>query len=82
MSTSSNNGSTTSGSTRREYSRPPEIAHRLGISTAGVQRLCRKGILPGVKIGGSWLINNDRLQFILEDLEDTQNERSSSSHGP
>ena len=45
---------------------PEEVAPLLGMSTLGVVRQCRAGKLPGIKVGGRWLIHVRKLAEQLE----------------
>jgi hypothetical protein len=42
------------------------VAPLLGMSTLGVVRQCRAGKLPGIKVGGRWLIHVRKLAEQLE----------------
>jgi len=45
---------------------PSEIAPLLGMAPLGVVRLCRAGRLPGVKVGGRWLVHVTKLARQLD----------------
>jgi excisionase family DNA binding protein len=46
---------------------PEEVAPLLGMTSLGVVRQCRAGKLPGVKIGGRWLVHVAKLAAQLDD---------------
>jgi len=50
---------------------PDEVEPLLGMTRAGVIRQCRAGRLPGVKVGGRWLVHVRELaaQFNADDRE-------------
>ena len=45
---------------------PDEVAPLLGLTALGVVRLCRTGRLPGVKVGGRWLVHVRKLAELLD----------------
>ena len=45
---------------------PEEVAPLLGMTALGVVRMCRAGKLPGVKVGGRWLIHVRKLVALLD----------------
>jgi hypothetical protein len=45
---------------------PEEIAPLLGLSPLGVVRQCRKGKLPGLKVGSRWYIHVGKLAAQLD----------------
>jgi hypothetical protein len=45
---------------------PEEIAPLLGLSPLGVVRQCRKGKLPGLKVGNRWYIHIGKLAAQLD----------------
>jgi excisionase family DNA binding protein len=45
---------------------PAEVTEHLGLSAAAVSRMCREGRLPGVKVGGRWLVHVRKLAELLE----------------
>ncbi len=45
---------------------PDEIAPLLGLSPLGVVRQCRKGRLPGLKVGSRWYIHVAKLAAQLD----------------
>ena len=47
-----------------------EVARRLGISQKTVLRLLRAKILPGIKIGRSWVVPRAELERYLADLKE------------
>jgi hypothetical protein len=51
---------------------PDEVAPLLGMSPLGVVRQCRAGKLPGVKVGGRWLVHVRKLAEQLEGGEQTR----------
>jgi|GEM_PF-5834886 len=62
--------STESGTPNLElqFLRPHEVARKLRISVATVQRLLREGKLPGCRMGRSWLVSRAGLELYLERL--------------
>jgi excisionase family DNA binding protein len=51
-----------------EFLRPCEVARKLGISSAAVQRHLRAKRLPGFKFGKLWLVSKKDLQAFLVKL--------------
>ena len=49
---------------------PEEIAPLLGMSRLGVVRQCRAGKLPGIKVGGRWLVHVRKLAEKLENFDE------------
>jgi hypothetical protein len=45
---------------------PHEVAPLLGMTALGVVRQCRAGKLPGIKVGGRWLVHVRKLSEQLE----------------
>jgi len=45
---------------------PAEVAPLLGMTAQGVVRQCRIGMLPGVKVGGRWLVHVRKLAAQLD----------------
>lgn len=45
---------------------PDEVAEYLGRETISIVRLCRRGDLPAVKVGGRWLIHLERLAEYID----------------
>ena len=45
---------------------PEEVAPLLGLTAQGVVRMCRVGKLPGLKVGGRWLIHVRKLAEQLD----------------
>ena len=45
---------------------PEEVAPLLGLTPVGVVRQCRAGKLPGIKVGGRWLIHVRKLAALLD----------------
>ena len=45
---------------------PEEVAPLLGMTALGVVRQCRAGKLPGVKVGGRWLVHIRKLAAQLD----------------
>jgi hypothetical protein len=45
---------------------PAEVAVLLGMSPLGVVRQCRAGKIPGIKVGGRWLVHVKKLAEQLE----------------
>jgi excisionase family DNA binding protein len=45
---------------------PEEVAPLLGMTRLGVVRHCRTGKLPGVKVGGRWLVHVRKLAAQLD----------------
>jgi len=45
---------------------PDEVAPLLGLTRLGVVRQCRAGKLPGVKVGGRWLVHVRKLAAQLD----------------
>jgi len=45
---------------------PDEVAPLLGMTRLGVVRQCRTGNLPGVKVGGRWLMHVRKLAARLD----------------
>ena len=45
---------------------PEEVAPLLGLTAQGVVRMCRAGKLPGLKVGGRWLIHVRKLAEQLD----------------
>ena len=45
---------------------PEEIATLLGLSPLGVVRQCRKGKLPGLKVGSRWYVHVAKLAAQLD----------------
>ena len=45
---------------------PEEVAPLLGLTAQGVVRMCRAGKLPGLKVGGRWLIHVRKLAAQLD----------------
>ena len=43
-----------------------DIARELGRSVATVRRYCRDGIIPGIKIGRSWVVRRDKWMEFFE----------------
>src|SRR5215212_11106613 len=54
----------------------PDVAEYLGVEQTTVQRWCREGSLPGLKIGKEWRIRRETLEEFLE-----RSERSESLVG-
>lgn len=48
-----------------ELLRTPEVARRLGISKRRVQMLLKAGLLPGARLGRTWLIPRKALDGYL-----------------
>jgi len=48
---------------------PAEVASVLGMTPLGVVRQCRAGKLPGVKVGGRWLIHVQKLAALLNSVD-------------
>lgn len=48
-----------------ELLRTPEVARRLGISKRRVQMLLKAGLLPGTRLGRTWLIPRKALDAYL-----------------
>ena len=46
----------------KDYLRSHELAPKLGISQGGLNRLARKGIIPGHKVGNIWVFNEDEVE--------------------
>lgn len=46
---------------------PADVAQYLGRTTTSVVRLCRKGELPGVKVGGRWMVHLAKLAAQLDE---------------
>ena len=49
---------------------PEEVAPLLGLTAQGVVRMCRAGKLPGLKVGGRWLIHVRKLAEQLDGERD------------
>jgi hypothetical protein len=47
---------------------PHEVAPLIGMTPLGVVRQCRAGKLPGVKVGGRWLVHVRKLSEQLEGI--------------
>ena len=47
----------------------PDVAEYLGVEQTTVQRWCREGSLPGMKIGKEWRIRREALEGFLERSE-------------
>ena len=45
---------------------PEEVAPYLGLTRLGVVRQCRAGKLPGIKVGGRWLVHVRKLVAQLD----------------
>ena len=45
---------------------PAEVAPLLGMTAQGVVRSCRAGKIPGVKVGGRWLVHVRKLAAQLD----------------
>ena len=48
---------------------PEEVAPLLGMTASGVVRQCRAGKLPGLKIGGRWLIHVQKLAALINSVD-------------
>jgi len=46
---------------------PEEVAPLLGMTPLGIVRQCRAGKLPGVKVGGRWLVHVGKLAVQLDE---------------
>ena len=53
----------------RSLLRPQEVAKRMNIGVSTVYHLTHKGLLPGIKIGGSLRFSPDTIDKYLESLE-------------
>jgi hypothetical protein len=61
---------------------PEEIAPLLGLSPLGVVRQCRKGKLPGLKIGYRWYVHVTKLAAQLDRAaESSQMDQSAGAIG-
>lgn len=52
-----------------ELLRSREVARRLNLSTRRVQMLLKAGMLPGVRIGRTWLIPGKTLDAYLQTVQ-------------
>ncbi len=44
----------------------PQAAYRLDLKPAMVRRYCQNGILPAVKVGGTWVIDEADLEAFAQ----------------
>ncbi|MCZ7646912.1 MAG: helix-turn-helix domain-containing protein [Planctomycetota bacterium] len=51
-----------------DFLRVVEVARRFGVSARHVQKLLRKGLLPGIRVGRVWLVPRRELEDHLADL--------------
>lgn len=51
---------------------PAEVAKKLRLSEPTVLRLLRQGVIPGIKIAGSWRIDSQEFQDYLNGLKKQQ----------
>jgi excisionase family DNA binding protein len=45
-----------------------EVARRLGISTQRARHLMRKKVIPGTRLGGSWVVPSTQLQKYIDGI--------------
>ena len=53
----------------KQYRRARYVADRLAMSTRNVNRLEKKGVLPGVRIGGRVLFSDEAIAILMERRE-------------
>ena len=52
---------------RSRLIKPEEAAHRLGVSKLTIKKWLRNGMLPGVKVGHLWRVDEEDLEKFIEE---------------